>query len=275
MPVLVILAIIQLAVIGIAGVAGSQEDDVIATLNGESITLGDAQERVAFQIYRLQGNIYFLLKREIENIVDQKLLAEEAARRGLNVDDLLRQEVDDKVPALSEKEVDDYLADHPEDAGKNPQSRNRIRIYLSQKARSQRKLDFMASLREKADFKFLLEPPQRPRTTISINGEPWRGNPDAPVTLIHFASFTDKLSSNSVKMIRRLMDEHPDRIKWVHRNFFLINDEKALSAAQMGEAHEQKKFWDFHDRIFAFEGQFTLDDIKQVADELGPETTLL
>ena len=104
---------------------------------------------------------------------------------GLSVDDLLRKEVDDKVPALSEKEVDDYLADHPEDAGKNPQSRNRIRIYLSQKARSQRKLDFMASLREKADFKFLLEPPQRPRTTISIDGEPWRGNPDAPVTLMY------------------------------------------------------------------------------------------
>ena len=72
-------------------------------------------------------------------------------------------------------------------------------------------------------------------------------------------------------MIRRLMDEHPDRIKWVHRNFFLINDEKALSAAQMGEsaAYEQGRFWEFHDRLFAFEGQFTLDDIKQVADELG------
>ena len=83
MPVLLILAIIQLAVMGIAGVAGSQEDEVIATLNGEAITLEEAQERVAFQIYRLRGNIYFLLKREIENIVDQKLLAEEAARRGM------------------------------------------------------------------------------------------------------------------------------------------------------------------------------------------------
>jgi len=37
----------------------------------------------------------------------------------------------------------------------------------------------------------------------------------------------------------------------------------------MGEsAHDQGRFWDFHDRLFAFESQFTLDDIKQVADEL-------
>ncbi|MGD9262204.1 MAG: thioredoxin domain-containing protein [Desulfobacterales bacterium] len=270
MPVLLILAITQLVVMGIAGVAESQEDGVIATLNGKPITLEEAQERVAFQIYRLRGNIYFLLKREIEQLVDQKLLAAEAARRGMSVDVLLRKEVDDKVPALSEKEVDDYLADHPEDAGKNPQSRNRIRIYLSQKARSQRKLDFMASLREKADFKFLLEPPQRPRTTIGINDEPWRGNPDAPVVFVHFASFTGELSFNSVQMIKRAMAEYPGKIKWIHRNFFRINDEKALSAAQMGEfAHEQKKFWDFHDRIFEFNGHFKLDDISKVAQDLG------
>ena len=67
MPVLLILVITQLVVIGIAGVARSQEDDVIATLNGKPITLGDAQERVAFQIYRLQGNIYFLLTKRLGN----------------------------------------------------------------------------------------------------------------------------------------------------------------------------------------------------------------
>jgi protein-disulfide isomerase len=38
----------------------------------------------------------------------------------------------------------------------------------------------------------------------------------------------------------------------------------------MGEfAHEQKKFWDFHDRIFVFNGHFKLDDITKVARDLG------
>ena len=71
-------------------------------------------------------------------------------------------------------------------------------------------------------------------------------------------------------MIKRAMAEYHGKIKWIHRNFFRINDEKALSAAQMGEfAHEQKKFWDFHDRIYAFNGHYNLDDITEVAQDLG------
>jgi protein-disulfide isomerase len=257
-------------VLGFIGLAEPQEEEVIATLNGDPITLSEAQENVAFQVYRLRGDIYYLLKRETEQIVNQKLLSAEAARRGLTVNELLQKEVDDKLPPLDEKEVDNYLAEHPKDAGKRPQKRNRIRTYLSQKARSQRKLDFLASLREKADFKFHLNLPQRPRTKIDTKGEPWRGNPEAPVTLIHFASFTCKLCAKSTKMIKKMMDEHPNKIKWVHRNYFRINDENALTAAQMGEAaYEQGRFWDFHDRMFAFEGQFEVDDIAQVTRDSG------
>jgi len=259
-----------LLVFGVLGMAEPQEDQVIATLNGEPITLSEARESVAFQIYRLRGDIYYLLKREAEQIVNQKLLTAEAARRGLTINELLRIEVDQKVAPFDEKKVDNYLAEHPKDAGKASQKRNRIRTYLSQKALSQRKLDFFASLREKADYKFLLDPPQRPRTKIDVKGEPWRGNPEAPVTLVHFASFTSKQCADSTKMIQRVMDERPDRIKWVHRNFFHINDEKALSAAQMGEsAYELGRFWDFHDMMFAYEGQFELDGIAQVAGDLG------
>ena len=184
--------------------------------------------------------------------------------------ELLHREVDEKTPPLDEKTVDSYLAEHPEDAGRAAGNRSRVRIYLTQQARGQRKSDFLASLREKAGYRFLLEPPPRPRTKIAIDGEPWRGNQNAPVTLVHFASFTDKLSAASVEMIQRLMHTYPHRIKWVHRNFFLINDEKVLSAALMGEAaHNQGKFWDFHDRMFTLKGHFEPDVVTRIAGEIG------
>ena len=258
-----------LVALGFTGAAEPREEEAIAILDGKPITLAEAEESVAFQNYRLRGNIYYLLKREIEQIVNRKLLNAEAARRRLTKDELLRKEVDEKVPPLDEKEVDNYLAERPADSGKGLQRRVRVRTYLSQKARSQRKLDFFASLREKSDFKLLLEPPQRPRTKIDVKNEPWRGNSEAPLTLVHFASFTDNLCSHSVKMIQRIIGEHPNRIKWVHRNFFRINDEKALTAARLAEAaYEQGKFWDFHDMMFDFEGQFELDDTAQVIGKL-------
>jgi protein-disulfide isomerase len=246
------------------------QPDIVAMLNGEPIFLSEIEQNVAFQVYRLQGNIYSLLQRETEEIVNQKLLAAEASRRGLGVGELLKKEVDDKVKPLDEKEVDEYLATHPEDVSKDPQQRNKIRFYLNQKALIQRRLDYMASLREKADYKFLLKPPERPRTKIVIQGEPWRGNADAPVTLVNFSDFTSNLSAESVERIRKLLSEFPDKIKWVHRNYFRIQDEKALLAAELGEAaFEQGIFWNFHDLMFSRKGDMKMENIKKMADEIG------
>jgi len=248
----------------------SLQSEAVAILDGEPILLSEIEENVAFQIYRLQGNIYSLLQRETEELVNQKLLAAEASRRGVSVAELLKKEADEKVKPLDEKEVDEYLATRPGDAGKDPQQRNKIRFYLSQRALIQRRVDFMASLREKADYKFLLKPPERPRTKIVIDGEPWRGNGDAPVTVVQFADLTSKLSAETVEKTRKLLSEFPDKIKWVHRNYFRIQDEKALLTAELGEAaFEQGLFWDFHDLLLSRKGNLKTEDIKKIAEEIG------
>ena len=255
---------------GTEALAQSLQPDMIAVLNGEPIFLSEIEQNVAFQVYRLQGNIYSLLQRETEELVNQKLLAAEASRRGLGVGELLKKEVDEKVKAPDEKDVDQYLASHPEDVSNDPQQRNKIKFYLNQKALIQRRLGYVASLREKADYKFLLKPPERPRTKIVIDGEPSRGNADAPVTLVHFADLTSKLSAESVEKIRKLLSEFPDKIKWAHRNYFRIQDEKALLAAELGEAaFEQGIFWNFHDLMFSRKGNMKIENIKKMADEIG------
>lgn len=267
---LVILSLSLVLSYGSKALAQSLQPDIIAKLNGEPIFLSEIEQNVAFQVYRLQGNIYSLLQRETEEIVSQKLLAAEATRRGLSIGELLKKEVDEKVKSPDEKDVDQYLATHPEDVSKDLQQRNKIKFYLFQKALIQRKLDYMASLREKADYKFLLKLPERPRTKIVIDGEPWRGNADAPVTLVHFADLTSKLSAESVEKIRKLLSEFPDKVKWVHRNYFKIQDEKALLAAELGEAaFEQGIFWNFHDLMFSRKGDMKMENIRKMGDEIG------
>ena len=116
---LVILSLSLLLSYGSKALAQSLQPDIIAMLNGEPIFLSEIEQNVAFQVYRLQGNIYSLLQRETEELVNQKLLAAEASRRGLGVGELLKKEVDEKVKAPDEKEVDEYLATHPEDVSKD------------------------------------------------------------------------------------------------------------------------------------------------------------
>ncbi|NIQ37051.1 MAG: thioredoxin domain-containing protein [Proteobacteria bacterium] len=266
----VILSLSLFLFLGSECLARQTEDEVIATLNGNPIYASEVEPKVAFQVYRLRASIHSLLKKETQELVDQKLLAAEAKRRGLTVAELLEKEVDEKVPPFDEKQVDAYLADHPEDAAQGADRRDRIRMYLSQRAVIQKKLDFLASLRKKAKFTFLLEPPERPRTKLDIDGQPWRGNPDASITLVHFVSFSCESCAKSSENIKRLMTEFPGSVKWVHRNLFSIYDEKALTAAEAGEsAHKQGKFWDFHDLIFARRGNFELGDIPEIVGQLG------
>ena len=132
------------------------ENEVIATLNGKPIYRQEVEEKVALRLYRLRGNIYTLLKKETEEIINRKLLTAEAKMRGISVTELLEKEVNRKVPPPDDKQIDAYLTDHSDETGKSPNSRNRIRTYLHQKSIGQRRQAFLASLREKADCNFLL-----------------------------------------------------------------------------------------------------------------------
>jgi len=126
----------------------------------------------------------------------------------------------------------------------------------------------MAALRERADYRFLAKPPERPRIRVDVEGAPWRGAAQAPVTLVHFAHFSSRLCAESAQKIRLIMKEFPGRIKWVHRNFLDIQDPDALLAAEMGEAAlRQGRFWEYHDAIFARMGITPAKAIRQAARE--------
>src|SRR5512140_3232363 len=101
-----ILAVSLALVPGGTWAAGSQGDEVIATLDGKPITLSEIEENSAFQIYRLRAGIHSLLEKEALEIADRRLLAQEAVRQGLSVEALLKKEVDGKDVPLSEKDVD-------------------------------------------------------------------------------------------------------------------------------------------------------------------------
>lgn len=250
--------------------AGAAQDEVIATLDGSPITLSEIEENAAFQIYRLRGSIHSLLKREAREIADRRLLEREADRQGLSVEALLKREVDGKTAPLSESDIEAYLAENPGQAPGGSEGRARLRTYLEERARIQRRLDYVASLREKSNYRFLAAPPERPRVRVGTEGAPWRGAAGAPVTLVHFANFSSKPCAESALKIRRIMEEFPGRIRWAHRNFLGIRDPDALAAAETGEAaFRQGRFWEYHDAIFARGGAVTADAVRRAAREAG------
>jgi protein-disulfide isomerase len=251
---------------------GTAFAEPIATLNGQPIEREEVEKRDPNRLYRLRWEIYDTLKTEAEKLADDRLLAEEAKRRDMTVEELLKAEVDAKAKPPTDEEIKAYVEEHKIPAETGDEMYGRVTAYLTDRTYIQRRLDFLEELRKKADFQFLLEPPERPRAQISMDNDPVRGNPEAPVTIIHFASFSCDMCAESAHRIERLMNKYPGKIRWVHRDFINIFDERGLRAAEAGEtAHASGKFWEFHDYIYSLGGEFEQDKLGVILEKVGVE----
>jgi protein-disulfide isomerase len=242
-------------------------DKPLAKLGDQTITFADLDPVTALRIYRQRAETYALFVRAVNDVVERRLLAAEAKRRGVSPKELDRM-LDADVEPVTPADVDAYLAANPVDA--EPDARERAATYLTEQRRNKTRLDIVAALREREHFKMLLPPPVPPRVEISTANAPARGPADAPVVLVHFASFTSQRSAVSAEQIRRLVREMPERIRWVHRSLIRANDEVSLAAAELAaEAADKGKFWDVHDRLFELGGSVKAADLERVAQELG------
>jgi len=91
--------------------------------------------------------------------------------------------------------------------------------------------------------------------TVSFDGEPVKGNPDAPVTVVEFSDFQCPFCSRFFEQTLPLIEENyidTGKIKFVYKDLPLDNlHPNARSAHIAAEcADEEGKFWEYHDVLF-------------------------
>lgn len=244
----------------------------LAEVHGDTIYVDEVEGALALRLYQLELDIHSLLKAEAERRIDEIVLERAARERGVDVE-ALRAELEEGGAPVSEADIDSYLAEHPPAPGVDPaRARERVAHYLQERDRLARNVAFMERLREQAGARILLDPPERPRTDFPVEGAPARGPADAPIELVHLASFGSRHGSRSAAKIDRLRAAHPDRIRQVHVHLLNDRDEAGLYAARLAvrvaeEAPE--RFWALHDALFAREGRLDAGRIDAIAREVG------
>ncbi len=80
-----------------------------------------------------------------------------------------------------------------------------------------------------------------------------RGADNPSVTIIVYGDLQDATSALFAGVMQRILQEHPQEVRFVSRIFPLVGrNDKALLAAQAVEAaHLQGKFWEMHDLLYA------------------------
>ena len=123
------------------------------------------------------------------------------------------------------------------------------------------------------------QPTAQPSTVVDVSedNDPFKGNENAPVTIIEFADFQcpfckrffdDALSQLEKEYI------NTGKVKLVYRDFPLTSihpvAQKASEASEC--ANEQGKFWEYHDSIYNNQDSLSLENLKQWAVDLKLDT---
>ena len=209
----------------------------------------------------------------VEEAIDSKLLEQEAKRRGMSTEELRKAEIDSRATSPTDEDVRSFY-DTNEKFISVPyeQVSETLRDRLMEKQREELETLLMERLRDQVEIRYALPIPDLPRVEVSIEDQPIHGPDAALVTLVEFSDFECPFCARGRRLIEKLQSLYPEQLRVVFRDFPLRQHPHARPAAEAAQcAHEQKKFWPYHDKLFDNADALTTEDLRRYAKDVGLE----
>jgi protein-disulfide isomerase len=113
-------------------------------------------------------------------------------------------------------------------------------------------------------------PPEPPAQKVDVGSAPAKGDSGAPVTLVAFSDFECPFCSRAANTVKQLEEEYKGklRVAFKHQPLARHPNAKIAAVASMA-AHEQGKFWEMHDKLFANQTALDRPALEKYAQELG------
>jgi protein-disulfide isomerase len=255
----------------VAAPAAAAPSTVVAEVNGEKITLAEVDKALGAELDKLEQQIYDMRIQQIDQLVAGKLVQKEAARRGLSPDALMKAEVADKAPPVSDAEVDAFFEQNQARLPNQPDIKSQIRRYLGQQKQSEGEQSYLEALRKGAAVTIALEPPPATRYEVSMEGAPTKGPASAPVTLVEFSDYHCPFCKRVKPTLDAILARYPDKVRLVYLDLPLDSLHPAARAVAEAAhcAGDQGKYWPFHDKVLDAAPDGSPDTLKRIAGEIG------
>ena len=238
----------------------TQSELIAATFDKQTLTLRDIDAELGESLYEAR-------KHTATRMAFEAILNEKAEKQGLTSEELMKKEMDARVQPPTEAEM---MAVFESSRGQLPPevTFERVRGDIENFLRSQTAQRVMPEIQEawlkEANFQFVL-PYEHKRVAIEAIG-PSKGPDNAPVTIVEFSDFGCSFCRRGAETMSEILKAYPDKVK-VHFRHFAMMASKASEAAMC--AHEQGKFWEYHEVLFANQGRFEPENLKEHAKALG------
>ncbi len=250
--------------------------EVVGYVAGAAITKAELEDLIRPQLAALQQQEYELRRSALEQLMIRKLAENEAAKRGITLDQLGKVEIQDKVTEPTDDQIAAYFqANKDREATFRNKTLDDVKPLIVQRLKSQQAMQlqqsFIASLKQGADMKILLDVPRK-KVAIPA-GTPTRGKDDAPITLVEFADFQCGYCKRAHPVVEQILSEYGDKVRYVYMDYPLNFHERAMPATKAALcAGEQGKYWEYHENLWNNPGSLDDNDLEARAKAVGLDT---
>jgi len=246
-------------------------NSVVATIAGEPLKADALLERLKPISYKIKLEAYEAAKKRADQLIDDTLLLDEAKRRQIGPEEIIRTEISDKVRTPTEEEVAKFYSENKTRiTGDLNSVRNQIAIYLQNESRQLLEQELSTRLRKSADIHWLITEPAQPVQNISVDDDPSRGDVNAPVTIVEFTDFQCPACAAMHPVLDEVLKSYGNKVRFVVRDFPLTQHQYARKAAEAAAAaNAQGKFFEYTALLFKNQKALDVPSLKKYASEIG------
>ncbi|MFV0388956.1 MAG: DsbA family protein [Pyrinomonadaceae bacterium] len=215
--------------------------DKVLQVGPRTVTYGEFLKANGLALYEFEANVYDKIYAAVKQVVDANIYAAEANSLGISTSDLIAREITSKMSGFNDAEY----------------------------ARLQSDLE--RRLYKKYRVSYLVKEPEPFVQSISTDDDPSTGPANAPITVVMFSDFQCPACSGAYPVLKKVMDEYPGKIRFVVRDFPLVNmHENAFMAAIAADAaNAQGKFFEYTQKLYANQGELDEASLIKYAGEVG------
>ena len=213
-----------------------------------------------------------ILEKALERIVEERLLAAEAARQKISEKELVSREIDQKVQETTTEEIEQfYNANKQRIRMEKEEAFLEVRKYLQKRKASLARQTYIEKLEKEHKVIRSIEPL---RFNVSAAGRPAQGPASAPVSLVLFSDFQCPYCREMSDTLKEIVKSYGNKVRLVFRQLPLTSihpfAQKAAEASLCAAA--QGRFWEMHDLMFQEQEKLGEADLKKKAGQLGLDT---
>jgi protein-disulfide isomerase len=216
--------------------------DVVATVNGRNITLGEFEQANKVRLNDTEIEIFEEIRSDLEPSIFSALAAEEAKSRNLDTGSFIAAEITDKLRLYTDEE--------------------RVGVETA----------LMRQLFAKYKVKITLREPTPIVQNILVEADdPQIGSASAPVTVVMFTDFQCPACSRTHPVLKQVLAAYGDKIRFVVRDFPLesIHENAFQAALAANAAFAQGKFLEYADVLYRNQDALDKASLLKYASELG------